>query len=146
MDKDKQIQLLQLTYAHALADAARQFGQEGVMERVVARKRHEQLATGPMKAAQFGMATPEEVFTKLSAFFRCANWQVTPQEGGFVAESGSCVLCGLAKKIDAPSPCRLYCLDPMEGMVKGLNLAADFVVQETLWAGTKCRVEVKECL
>jgi hypothetical protein len=143
MDKDKQIQLLQLTYAHVLADATRQFGQEGVLESVTARKRQEQLATGATKAAQFGIATPEAVFTTLSAFFRCANWQISPNGDGFTAETGSCVLCGLAKKMGAPSPCRLYCLDPMEGMVKGLKPAAEFMVEETLWDGTKCRVEVK---
>jgi len=143
MDKDKQIQLLQLTYAHVLADATLQFGREGVLESVTARKRQEQLASGKMKAAQFGVASPEEVFTNLSAFFRCANWQVTPHGDGFAAETGSCVLCGLAKKMSAPSPCRLYCLDPMEGMVKGLKPDVEFTVQETLWDGGKCRVDVK---
>jgi len=145
MDEDKQIQLLQLTYAHVLADATRQFGQEGVLERVAARKRQEQLATGSTKAAQFGITSAEQVFTRLSAFFRCASWQVTPHDGGFAAETASCVLAGLARKMDAPSPCRLYCLDPMEGMVKGLNPEAEFRVQETLWDGGKCRVEVKGC-
>jgi hypothetical protein len=142
MDKDKQIHLLQLTYAHVLADATRQFGQEGVLESVTARKRQEQLATGATKAAQFGIAAPEEVFTSLSAYFRCANWQVTPNGDGLTAETGRCVLCGLAKKMGAPSPCRLYCLDPMEGMVKGLRPAADFVVEETLWEAKRCRVKV----
>jgi hypothetical protein len=142
MDKDKQIQLLQLTYAHVLADATRQFGQEGILERVAARKREEQLAAGATKAAQFGITSAEQVFTRLAALFGCTAWRVTASEDGFTAEAGSCTLCGLARKLDAPSPCRLYCLDPMEGMVKGVEPEAEFVVEETLWDGAKCRVHV----
>jgi hypothetical protein len=48
----------------------------------------------------------------------------------------------IAKKMNAPAPCSLYCLDPMEGMVKGLDPQADFSVEETLWNGEKCRVRV----
>ncbi len=91
MDKDKQIQLLQRAYAYLAADAMSQFGQEGVLERVTARKLQEQLATGSTKAAQFGISSAEEVFTKLSALFRCAIWQVTPHNGRFAAETGSCM-------------------------------------------------------
>ena len=47
-DKEKQIRLLQLTYAHVLADATRRFGQEGVLKRVTARKRQGQLSIGSM--------------------------------------------------------------------------------------------------
>lgn len=143
MDNEKHIQLLQMTYAHVLADSVLQLGQEGVLENVTRRKRQEQLAAGEKKAAQFGMSRPEEVFTTLSAFFRCAQWQIIAQNGGFTAEANSCVLCALAKKMGAPSPCRIYCLDPMEGMVKGVEPEAEFVIQETLWDGQKCRVEVK---
>ena len=46
MEKDKHIKLLQLTYASVLADATAQFGQEGVLENVEARKRREQLEAG----------------------------------------------------------------------------------------------------
>jgi hypothetical protein len=145
MDKDQQIQVLQLTYAHVLADATLQLGLEGVLERVTERKRREQLATGSAKAKHFGITSPEQVFTALSACFGCASWRATAKEGGLVAETSGCVLFGLARMIDAPSPCRLYCLDPMEGMVKGLEPEADFMVQETLWDGEMCRVEVSGC-
>jgi hypothetical protein len=145
MDKDQQIQVLQLTYAHVLADATRQLGLECVLERVTERKRQEQLATGSTKAELFGITSPEQVFTALPAYFGCVSWRVKANDGGFVAETSGCVLCGLAKMIDAPSPCRLYCLDPIEGMIKGLEPEAGFIVQETLWNGEMCRVEVSGC-
>ena len=117
MDKDRMIQVLQLTYASVIADATNQLGQEGVLDNVVARKRREQLALGGQKAAKFGITSPEQVFTALSSLFRCADWKIEPRDGGFVAATKSCLLCGLAKHAQGPSPCRLYCLDPMEGMV-----------------------------
>jgi len=142
MDNDKHVQLLQKVYASVLADAVLQFSKEGVLEEVARRKRQEQLETGPIKAAQFGISTPAEVFTTLSKIFHCANWKITVQETGFTAEATGCMLCALAKKMAASSPCHLYCLDPMEGMVKGLEPTAEFEVKETLWTEPQCTVEV----
>ena len=143
MEAQKHIRLLQQAYAGVLADTVCQFGKEGVFENVVQRKKQEQLATGQIKAKQFGVETPEEIFTKLADVFGCANWQITSETDGFVAEASGCLLCALAKKMNAPQPCELYCLDPMEGMIKGLNANAEFTVKETLWDGKKCCVDVK---
>jgi hypothetical protein len=142
MDTDKAYQLLQVAYAAVLAEATAQFAREGILERVVERKRAEQMVTGKMKAAQFGITTPEEVFTRLSEIFNCALWTISPENGGFAAEARACKLCAIAKKMNAPAPCWLYCLDPMQGMVKGLDPQAEFKVEETLWNGEKCRVKV----
>lgn len=142
MDKDTMIQALQLTYAGVIADATCQLGREGVLDNVVARKRREQLEQGGQKAARFGITSPEQVFTALSSLFRCANWKIERRDAGFVAVTKSCLLCGLTKQLSGPSPCRLYCLDPMEGMVKGVAPQAEFDVQETLWDGSQCAVRV----
>jgi hypothetical protein len=144
MDIQKANQILQLSYAAVLADAVTQYGREGVLEQVTARKRAEQMATGAMKAAQFGVSAPEEIFTRLSEIFNCAAWQVAAEDGGFVAEARACKLCAIAKKMNAPAPCTVYCLNPMEGMVKGLRPTAEYVVEETLWDGEQCRVRVRE--
>lgn len=144
MDKDKHIKLLQLTYANVLADATAQFGEEGILEIVEVRKRREQLESGAIKAAHFDISTARQVFTKLSSVFGCANWQIDQRDDGFAAKSKSCVLCGLAKQKKAPSPCRLYCLDPMEGLVKGVEPGCKFTVESTLWTGDECRVVVSK--
>jgi hypothetical protein len=144
MDSAKQIQMLQMAYAGALADTVLQFSKEGVLERVTERKRREQMATGNQRPAAFGITAPEEVFLKLSELFGCARWEITDKDrDGFVARSGSCVLCAIAKKSGAPSPCNLYCLDPMEGLVKAVKNDAVYMVEETLWEGKQCRVKVK---
>ncbi len=143
MDISKQVQLLQVVYAGALADSVLQFSKEGVLDQVTERKRQEQLATGKLRAAQFGIAQPSEVFLKLSEIFACADWKVTEKNGdSFTVQSASCKLCAIARKMGAPSPCRLYCLDPMEGMVKALKINAAYTVEDTLWDGEKCRIKV----
>ena len=144
MQNEKDIKLLQLTYAAVLADATAQFAKENVLQNIIQRKKAEQMATGKMKAEQFGITSPEAVFTRLAEVFNCATWEIQDEEKKFVAETTTCKLCAIAKKINAPVPCYLYCLDPMEGMVKGLNRHAAFVVEETLWDGKKCRVMVNK--
>ena len=144
MQNEKKIQLLQLTYAAVLADATAQFAKENVLQNVIQRKKAEQMATGKMKAGQFGITSPQAVFTRLAEVFNCAAWEIESSGQWFVAETPSCKLCAIAKKINAPAPCYLYCLDPMEGMVKGLNPNATFIVEETLWEGKKCRVLINK--
>jgi hypothetical protein len=144
MEMNQKVQILQAVYAGALADATLQLGKEGVLAQVTARKREEQLKTGQVRAAQFGITRLEDVFLKLAEVFGCANWSIENNSGnGFTAHSSVCKLCALAKKIGASSPCHLYCLDPMEGMIKGLNPEAKYTVEETLWSGTKCSIKVQ---
>ncbi len=144
MQNEKDIQLLQLTYAAVLADAVTQLAKENVLEKVTQRKKAEQRANGKMKADQFGITSPEAVFTRLTEVFNCAAWEIRNTEEMFIAVTKTCKLCAIAKKINAPAPCYLYCLDPMEGMVKGLNPDATFTVEETLWEGGKCRIRVTD--
>jgi hypothetical protein len=54
------------------------------------------------------------------------------------------MLCAMAKRLGAQSPCNVYCLDPMEGMVRGLNEKAVVTVEETLYHGAQCRVRISE--
>ena len=144
MQNEKDIQLLKLTYAAVLADATAQFAKENVLQNVTQHKKAEQMATGKMKAEHFGVTSPAAVFTRLAEVFNCAAWEIRNAEEKFFAETTTCKLCAIAKKINAPAPCYLYCLDPMEGMVKGLNPHATFAVEETLWDGEKCRVLVND--
>ena len=142
MDSGQHIRLLQTAYAGALADATLQFGKEGVLPGITDRKRQENIVSGRMRAGQFGITKPEEVFLRLSELFGCANWDISNNHDGFTARTNSCMLCAIAKKTGAPSPCRLYCLDPMEGLLKGIEEKADFVVRDTLWASSECNIQV----
>ena len=142
MEATEKVKMLQAIYAGALADSVLRLGTEGVLEKVTKQKRVEQLAGGKARAAQMGITSPEEVFTKLSDLMGCANWTTSPGEGGFTATASRCMLCALAKRMGTQSPCRIYCLDPMEGMVKGLDESADYDVQSTLFESAQCRVVI----
>ena len=76
MQNERDIQLLQLTYAAVLADAIAQFANENILQQVTQRKKAEQMATGKMKAEQFGITSPEAVFTRLAEVFSCAAWEI----------------------------------------------------------------------
>jgi len=143
MDTEKRVQILELAYAGALVDSVRCLNNEGILEKVTEQKKKEQFALGKQQAERFGIQKPEEVFQKLSEIFNCASWEILNKEMGFTAVSKVCKLCALAKRMGTESPCRIYCLNPMEGMVKGIDPAKEFNVGETLWDGGKCSIEVK---
>ncbi len=145
MEPMEQIKLLQAIYAGALADAVLRFDREGVLERVTQAKHAEQMASGKARAAQLGIASYDEVFGKLSALMGCADWSVSRDEqGGLTATASRCMLCAFAKRLGAQSPCNIYCLDPMEGMVRGLDQSVEYRVEETLFDGAQCRVRIKQ--
>lgn len=143
MDTERKIMILQGIYAGMLADAVLHMGKEGILEKVAKEKRIEQMKSGNVRAAQMGISEPKEVFSILTEIFGCANWNTTDNENGFDAEATFCKLCGIAKKMGADSPCNIYCLDPMEGMIKGIDNKANYKVHETLWEGKKCHVEIE---
>ncbi|MGE5542989.1 MAG: hypothetical protein ACM3WT_08115 [Bacillota bacterium] len=144
MDLAKKTRLLETFYAGVLADATLRFTREGILDKVTGEKREEQLATGRARAEQLGLNVPEDVFLTLGEVFGCANWSVAKTPGGFAAETTTCRLCAMAKRMGSASPCHIYCLDPMEGMVKGLRPGAGFETKSTLWDGDACRIEVSE--
>jgi hypothetical protein len=115
---------------------------EGILEKVTEQKKKEQLALGKLQCERFGIQEPEDVFIRLPEVFNCALWEIQKAKNGFIAESKACRLCTAGKKMGSASPCRIYCLNPMEGMVKGLSPKSTFEVKETLWEGQRCRIEV----
>ena len=144
MELADKVRTLQMIYAGALADTVKRLGNEGLLEKITLQKRSEQLLSGKMRAAQMGMVQEQDVFIKLADLMGCADWSIAENEdnSGFTATASRCMLCAMAKKFGAQSPCHIYCLDPMEGMVKGLNDKADFDVESTLYEGSLCRVKI----
>ena len=143
MDAEKKIKLLQTFYAGALADSVLRLGNEGILDKITEQKRAEQLLTGKLRAQQLGIVTEAQVFELLPEIFGCANWKVTAEETGFSAKATGCLLCAMCKKYNAKSPCHIYCLDAMEGLVKGVDPQAEYTVESTLWNGSCCKVTVR---
>ncbi len=142
MNLEKRIQAMEAAYVGVQVDAIRCFNREGILDSVTAKKKGEQMAMGKQQAQRMGIQTTEEVFLRLSDIFNCAHWDIQVTDNGFAAENKACRLCAAAKMVGVPSPCSLYCLNPMEGMVKGLDPECTYRVCETLWDGEKCRIEI----
>ncbi len=147
METTEKVKMLQTIYAGAMADHVLRLSSEGVLEKITQKKKAEQMATGKGRAAQMGIETIDQVFTKLSDIMGCANWQVTLCEDGtvYTAKASHCMLCAFAKRMGTQSPCHIACLDPMAGMVKGIAENAAFDVHDTLFAGSECCVVVTTC-
>ena len=144
MDLEKRVSILEVAYAGVQADAVRFFDSLGALERITEQKKREQFALGKVQADRFGIKKAQDVFERLSEVFNCAKWEVKREDDGFTAVNKACRLCAMAKQTGKASPCRIYCLNPMEGMVKGINPDNTFEVDETLWDGQKCKIRVGE--
>jgi len=142
MDEKARLAFLQDAYAGVLVDSVRHLGLAGVLESVTARKRAEQGAGGKRMADRLGCATPAEVFRKVSDVFACAVWVLEPDGNGVRATAKTCKLCALARRFNTEKPCEIYCLNPLEGMIRGVDPGSDFRVESTLWEGAECRVRV----
>ncbi|MDW7657253.1 MAG: L-2-amino-thiazoline-4-carboxylic acid hydrolase [Bacillota bacterium] len=142
MEMEKKIKVLQGMYAGVLADSVLRMGQAGILEQVTEDKKVEQMLSGKMRVTQMDITKPQAVFEVLSEIFGCTNWKIIEMDTGFKAEATGCMLCSLAKRMGAQSPCQIYCLDPMEAMVKGIDSHASFTTHETLWKGKACNIEV----
>jgi hypothetical protein len=143
MDTQQHIRILQITYAAQLADSVKRYGQAGILEAVTEEKRAERRAAGAAQAAQLGITAPEQAFTASAELFGCADWTVSEaRDGSLDASATRCLLCAMAKKNGAPSPCRIFCLDPIEAMVVGVQPDARLEVLETLFDGDRCRMRV----
>lgn len=142
MDERIKINVLQNIYVGLWADSIKNYADNGILIKITESKRNEQLKYGKHKAAQFGITTSEEEFLKLSDLFNCADWEVSTESETQTAVTKNCKLCAYTKKLNIESPCNIACLDPMEGMIKGLFPDAKFKVVSTLYDDEECRVMV----
>mgnify|MGYP001019767780 CR=1 FL=1 len=141
MNIEQNLTILQTAYAAALVDAVSRFDEAGVLQEVVERRRRHR--GGAQACRFFGVTTPREVFTRLTELFGCAAWELEEEDDGFTAVTKGCRMHHLAARTGAPSPCELYCLEPMRDLLGALAPGARFEVEETLAAGDCCRVRVR---
>lgn len=142
MNSEMRLKILENAYVSVLVDSIYNFSKQGVLDKVTEEKRKVQMLMGKKQVEKFGITKPEEVFIVLSKIFNCTSWEIEQDDNSFEAKAKGCKLCAYAKKLGCESPCNIYCLDPMEGMVKGIDPQLNFEVSETLWSGKECRVNV----
>lgn len=144
MNTEMRLKILENAYIGALVDSIYNYSKQGVLDKVTQDKKKVQMLMGKNHADQFGITKPEDVFTVLSKIFNCTSWEIEHEDNGFEAKAKSCKLCAFAKKVGTESPCDIYCLNPMEGMIKGINDKLNFKTSETLWNGKECKVQVSK--
>jgi len=140
---EQKLKTLQLYYAAAIADSVARYGREGILEKITNQKGEEQARNGAGLAARFGVTEPIQAIEKTRDTYGCADWVCTDTGSGFEAVASNCTLCAISKQMGQFSPCKIYCLQPIEAMIKGVSPDADFSVADTLWDSDKCEVDVK---
>ena len=139
---EQKLKTLQLYYAAALADVVVRFGNEGVLDKITEQKRSEQMKNGAGLAARFGVTEPKMAIEKTRDTYGCADWVCTDTDSGFRAVATKCTLCAISKQMGGFNPCCIYCLSPMEAMMKGVSPEAVVSITGTLWDSDKCEITV----
>ena len=142
MELEQKLKNLQMYYAAVLADSTFRYGKAGILDGITEQKRTEQMTNGVSLAQRFGIREPKQVFLKTQDTYGCANWTCEDSDDGFFAVCTNCMLCSISKKMGPYSPCQIYCLSPMEAMLKGISPNAEFIVEKTLWDDDKCAVKI----
>jgi len=142
MTETQTLKTLQLFYAGALVDAVRQYKSHGILEAVTEAKRREQEAAAPGQLQRLGITSPETLFDTFQAVFGCADWKTANDGPVFRATARSCLACAIARKLGAPAPCSISCINPFVGLSKALPEPRRLTVKETLWDGSACIFEL----
>ena len=137
---------LQMIYATSLVDSLRMYDKHQITKSVTSQKHQEQLFMGAQKAKQMQLGNETDVFTTLTSLFGCAEWQTEEKDNTLIATNSKCFLCAMSKKMNTSSPCNLYCLDPILGLIKGINPENIMTVESTLYDGNNCTVKIQKPL
>jgi hypothetical protein len=139
---EQKLKTLQMYYAAALADSTLRYGKAGILDEVAEQKRTDQMKNGTSLSERFGIRESWDVFLKTADIYGCADWVCKKTNDGFVVTASRCMLCAISKKMGNYSPCKIHCLSPIEAMLKGIVLEAEFEAEKTLWDSDKCKVNV----
>lgn len=139
---DGYLATLRNLYTGLQAETLLRYHNAGIINEVETEKYRLSLVNGKKNAIMLQISTIEDAFMKPSKIVECARWEVKEDDEKVTAICKGCKIINLCKKIGAPSPCNLYCLNPIEGMVKAIEPNADFRTLSTLWDADKCEIEI----
>lgn len=146
MDVDSRLAVLQNTYAASVAETVNTYEKLRMLDSIVEKRKERQRQTAPLLNQQLGIETVEDVFSKLSEIFGCANWVVEKTNDGYVATATTCKLSALSKRMGGANPCSGWCLDPMFAMIAAVSKidCENLVVESTLMDGNCCKIVLIE--
>lgn len=141
-NNDQYLQTMRTLYTALQAETLLRYEKAGVLNEIETEKYKLSLINGKNNVLFLNISTLEETFLVPSRVVECARWDIEKDEHKLTARCKGCKIINHCKKIGAPSPCKIYCLNPIEGMVKAINPDTDFQVKSTLWDSDICHVEV----
>lgn len=144
MKYNQYLAIMRNLYTGLQAEALLRYSKAGILEDIENEKRVLSIKNGSQNAAMLGISNIKDAFLIPSAIVECATWEITEGNDTLFAVCRGCKIAALCKKMEAPSPCNLYCLNPIEGMIKALNDKIDFKVESTLWDSDNCVVKVTQ--
>lgn len=140
---DKQdITILRNLFTGLQAETISRYAKAGILNDIEGERVELSLASGEKSCQMLGVTRPEEAFLRPAEIVECASWDIASNENGLNAISSGCKLAAICKKLETPPPCSMYCLSPIEGMIKALKPEANFNVRSTLFSEKNCTVEV----
>jgi len=142
MDINKKLFIMRNLFAGLQAETIARYAKGGILNEIEKERMELSLASGEKNAKILEVTEPVEAITIPASIVDCASWEVTRNKDGLIAVCEGCKLAAMCKKIGTPSPCRMYCLNAIEGMIKVLKPEAVFIVKSTLWSEENCTVEV----
>lgn len=142
METEKRLKILQLFYAGVLADSIRNYSEAGILDNVESKKEKEQKLAAKGQLAQLKISTPTQLFDTFSEIFGCISWDVEEKSEKVTARGNFCMLCAIAKKMGIAKPCKMYCINPFNALIEGLDNGYQLRVRSTLWESDKCEFEV----
>ncbi len=142
MEQEMKISTLRQIIIMQALDALENYERTGVLAEVTKMKRERDILSGEKKAELFGITKPEQFLVFNAELIECAIWDIKKENDDIVAIASSCKMCEQAKARELPSPCHLYCINPVDGVVQGVEGGYKLSVEETLWNGTECRFRI----
>lgn len=143
MSAEKNLFLIRNLYTNLQAEVLGRYEKAGILKEIEMEKRVQSHTYGKMFCDMLGVSEIKEAFLRPSEIVQCAVWELKEEVNSLEAVCKGCKIASICKKEGNVSPCNMFCLNPIEGMIKGLKPDARFNVESTLMESDKCKVIVK---
>ena len=143
MNDAQKLSVLRNLFTRLQAETISRYAKAGVLNEIEEERRILSISSGKISAQLLSINEPEEAFSSPASIIDCATWRITNNEKSLTAVCTGCKLAAMCKNLYTYSPCNMYCLNPIEGIIKALKTDVEFKVKSTLMSGDNCFVEVK---
>jgi hypothetical protein len=142
MKSEEKLEIMRVLYTGLQAESLMRYAKADIFDEIAEERIGLSLASGIRSIQMLNVKNPADAFTRPASVVECASWKITEIDDSLIAVCNGCKLVDICKKMGTPSPCNIYCLSPIEGMIKALKAEASFQVKSTLYDSNNCTVKV----